>query len=76
MASNLPAYDVVGTWTQQYLAGRRVVWPLRPEAGMRLEVDLLKEALRQGGVTRADLVFTIRPGNPAAVGATEPTGAS
>src|SRR5208282_1340900 len=30
-----------------------------------------KEALRRDGRGRADLVFTIRPGNPAAVGASE-----
>jgi aspartate/methionine/tyrosine aminotransferase len=71
VASNLPAYDVIGTWSQPYLAGRRVVWPLRSSGGMRLELDLLKEALRQAGLTRADLIFVIRPGNPAAVGASE-----
>jgi LL-diaminopimelate aminotransferase len=71
VASNLPAYDVIGTWSQQYLAAKRVVWPLRAEGGMRLELDLLKEALRSQGHDRADLVFVIRPGNPAAVGASE-----
>ncbi|MDD5628527.1 MAG: hypothetical protein PHU21_05655, partial [Elusimicrobia bacterium] len=28
MASNLPAYDVSGTWCGSYLGARRVVWPL------------------------------------------------
>ena len=70
-ASNLPAYDVIGTWTQQYLGAERVVWPLRSEAGMRLELPLLKEALKARGRQRADLLFVIRPGNPAAVGVTE-----
>jgi aspartate/methionine/tyrosine aminotransferase len=36
---------------------------------MRLNVARLREALRRDGADRADLVFTIRPGNPAAVGA-------
>ena len=69
VVSNLPAYDVIGTWTQQYLAAKRVVWPLRADGGMRLELSLLKEALKAQGLTRADLIFVIRPGNPAAVGA-------
>ena len=46
-----------------------MVWPLLASQGMRLDVGLLKEALRQRDVSRADLVFVIRPGNPAAVGA-------
>jgi aspartate/methionine/tyrosine aminotransferase len=71
VVSNLPAYDVIGTWTQQYLGARRVVWPLRAEGGMRLELTLLKEALEAQGLSRADLIFVIRPGNPAAVGASE-----
>jgi aspartate/methionine/tyrosine aminotransferase len=69
LASNLPAYDVVGTWTQSYLGTRRVVWPLRAEGDMRLEVPLLEEAVRAEGLSRVDAVFVIRPGNPAAVGA-------
>ncbi|MDX6770105.1 MAG: aminotransferase class I/II-fold pyridoxal phosphate-dependent enzyme [Elusimicrobiota bacterium] len=69
VASNLPAYDVIGTWTDSYLAAKRVVWPLVSADNMRLSVDRLKEALKREGTDRADLVFVIRPGNPAAVGA-------
>ncbi len=68
VASNLPAYDVIGTWTG-YLGARRVVWPLVSEDGMRLSVARLEGALRAAGAERADLVFVVRPGNPAAVGA-------
>ncbi len=69
VASNLPAYDVIGTWTDSYLAAKRVVWPLVSADNMRLNVGRLKEALKKEGTDRADLVFVIRPGNPAAVGA-------
>jgi len=69
VASNLPAYDVIGTWSGSYLAARRTVWPLVSADNMRLNVARLKEALKKDGTDRADLVFTIRPGNPAAVGA-------
>lgn len=69
VASNLPAYDVVGTWTDSYLAAKRVVWPLVAADNMRLNVARLKDALKKAGTGRADLVFVIRPGNPAAVGA-------
>ncbi|MDE2491867.1 MAG: pyridoxal phosphate-dependent aminotransferase [Elusimicrobia bacterium] len=71
VASNLPAYDVIGTWSSSYLGARRTVWPLLSADGMRLKVSRLREALKKDGADRADLVFTIRPGNPAAVGATE-----
>jgi alanine-synthesizing transaminase len=71
VASNLPAYDVVGTWSESYLGARRTVWPLHSSDNMRLNVARLKEALKKDGTDRADLVFTIRPGNPAAVGASE-----
>ena len=71
VASNLPAYDVVGTWSDAYLGGRRTVWPLVSADNMRLNVARLKDALKRDGADRADLVFTIRPGNPAAVGASE-----
>lgn len=67
VASNLPAYDVIGTWTSSYFGAKRVVWPLL--GAMRLEVDRLESALRAAAVPRADLIFVIRPGNPAAVGA-------
>jgi LL-diaminopimelate aminotransferase len=71
VASNLPAYDVIGTWSAGYLGARRTAWPLLSGDGMRPKIARLKEALRKDGADRADLVFTIRPGNPAAVGATE-----
>ena len=70
MASNLPAYDVSGTWTDSYLGARRVVWPLYSEKNMRLCLAHLQTALRQAKVKRPDLIFVIRPGNPASVGAT------
>ncbi|MBI3296918.1 MAG: aminotransferase class I/II-fold pyridoxal phosphate-dependent enzyme [Elusimicrobia bacterium] len=63
VVSNLPAYDVIGTWSDAYLGAERVVWPLSPEDGMRLNL-----ARMPAGV-RPDLVYVIRPGNPAAVGA-------
>ena len=69
VASNLPAYDVVGTWSDAYLAGKRTAWPLLSSDNMRLNLDRLKAALKKDETDRADLVFVIRPGNPAAVGA-------
>lgn len=69
VASNLPAYDVIGTWSEGYLGARRTVWPLVSADNMRLNVARLKDALKRDGADRADLVFVIRPGNPAAVGA-------
>ena len=69
MASNLPAYDVAGTWNDAYLGAQRTVWPLISADNMRLSVARLKEALKKDQTDRADLVFVIRPGNPAAVGA-------
>lgn len=71
VASNLPAYDVIGTWSASYLGARRTVWPLAAADNMRLSVARLKDALKKDGADRADLVFVIRPGNPAAVGASE-----
>ena len=71
IASNLPAYDVIGTWGGSYLGAQRTVWPLVSADNMRLNVARLKDALKRDGTDRADLVFTIRPGNPAAVGASE-----
>ena len=70
VVSNLPAYDVIGTWSDAYLGADRVVWPLAPEDGMRLSLPALKAALFAAKVDRPDLVYVIRPGNPAAVGAT------
>ncbi|UPT73976.1 MAG: pyridoxal phosphate-dependent aminotransferase [Elusimicrobiota bacterium] len=71
VASNLPAYDVIGTWTDSYLATNRTAWPLVSSDNMRLNLKRLKDALRKDGADRADLIFVIRPGNPAAVGASE-----
>ena len=69
--TNLPAYDVMGTWGQVYLGGRRVVWPLAVEQGMSLEVAKLEEICTREQLRGPDLVFVIRPGNPASRGATE-----
>ncbi|MBI4371261.1 MAG: pyridoxal phosphate-dependent aminotransferase [Elusimicrobia bacterium] len=69
VASNLPAYDIIGTWSDSYLAAQRTVWPLTSGDNMRLNVACLREALKKDGADRADLVYTVRPGNPAAVGA-------
>jgi aspartate/methionine/tyrosine aminotransferase len=69
VASNLPAYDVIGAWSDAYLGAQRTVWPLVGADNMRLNVARLKDALKRDGTDRADLIFTIRPGNPAAVGA-------
>lgn len=69
VVSNLPAYDVIGTWGASYLGAQRTVWPLASSDNMRLNVSRLKSALQQDGTDRADLIFVIRPGNPAAVGA-------
>ena len=71
VASNLPAYDVIGTWSGPYLGANRTVWPLSTTDNMRLSVARLKDALKKDGAGRADLVFVIRPGNPAAVGASK-----
>jgi aspartate/methionine/tyrosine aminotransferase len=71
VASNLPAYDVIGTWTDGYLGSERIAWPLVSEDDMRLNLGRLKEALEKRGLKRVDLVYVIRPGNPAAVGASE-----
>ncbi|MBL7716524.1 MAG: aminotransferase class I/II-fold pyridoxal phosphate-dependent enzyme [Bdellovibrionales bacterium] len=66
VVSNLPAYDVIGTWSQAYFAAKRLVWPLSSEDGMVLNTGALEAALSG---SRADLIFVIRPGNPAARGA-------
>lgn len=70
IVSNLPAYDVIGTWGDSYLGAQRIAWPLAPEDGMRLNMARLKAALKEAEVRRPDLVYVIRPGNPASVGAT------
>lgn len=69
VATNLPAYDVMGTWAASYLGANRIVWPLSAKDGMKMKVDGLREAVRAAGAT-PDLVFVIRPGNPASAGAT------
>ncbi len=68
--SNLPAYDVIGTWSQTYLGAERIVWPLTAKDGMRLRLDRLKRSLAEQKIDRGDLVYVISPGNPAAVGST------
>lgn len=68
LVSNLPAYDVIGTWGASYLGAKRTVWPLLAADNMRLNVERLKAALAG---QKPDLIFVIRPGNPAAVGASE-----
>jgi aspartate/methionine/tyrosine aminotransferase len=70
VVTNAPAYDVMGTWVR-YLASNRIVWPLSAEDNMTLNVPRLREVLRHAGVERPDMVFVIRPGNPAARGANE-----
>ncbi len=69
VVTNLPAYDVMGTWTTSYLASNRIVWPLSSTEGMALRMDRLEEALKKAQVERPDLIFVIRPGNPASAGA-------
>ena len=69
VVSNLPAYDVMGTWSASYLATQRVVWPLSASDGMSLNLATLRGALAQARVEKPDLVFVIRPGNPASRGA-------
>lgn len=66
--SNLPAYDVIGTWGQNYLGAQRDIWPLTPDNGMRLDLSWLKNRLQQQ-TSKPKLIFVIRPGNPAPVGA-------
>jgi aspartate/methionine/tyrosine aminotransferase len=67
--SNLPAYDMIGTWSGPYLNSNRIVWPLSSKDSMRMNIDSLKTALRASKVQRPDLIFVIRPGNPASCGA-------
>lgn len=69
VASNVPAYDVIGTWTNGYLGAERVEWPLLVADGMRLNIKQLDHSLSKKGLDKVDLVYVIRPGNPAAVGA-------
>ena len=69
VVSNLPAYDVIGTWASSYLGTERIAWPLVAEDDMRLNLRRLDEAVAKDGNGKVDLVYVIRPGNPAAVGA-------
>ena len=69
-ASCLPAYDVVGAWGG-YLGAERVVWPLLSEDGMKPKLSRLKAALKKSGGRAPDLIFLIRPGNPASVAASQ-----
>jgi len=69
LVSNLPAYDVIGTWTNSYLASNRTVWPLYSSENMRLNVKRLRQELEAHDAKWPELIFVIRPGNPAAVGA-------
>ncbi len=72
IVSNLPAYDVIGTWNNSYLGNaQRIVWPLASEDDMRLNMARLHAALKEKALSRVDLIYVIRPGNPAAVGASE-----
>jgi len=67
VASHVPAYDVIGTWSAQYLGADRVEWALDPSTGMRIDVKSLRGAV--GATRKPNLVFVIRPGNPASTGA-------
>lgn len=69
LVSNLPAYDVIGTWTESFLGAERIVWPLSLEENMRMDLGRLTAALKAKKAARADLIVVIRPGNPASVGA-------
>ncbi|MBC7387099.1 MAG: pyridoxal phosphate-dependent aminotransferase [Cryobacterium sp.] len=69
VVTHLPAYDVMGTWAGNYLGANRIVWPLRSADGMKMRTELLLEALKKSP-KKPDLVFVIRPGNPASAGAT------
>lgn len=70
VVTHLPAYDVMGTWASSYLGANRIVWPLRSEDGMKMRLELLLEALKSNPSVKPDLIFVIRPGNPASTGAT------
>lgn len=67
VVSNLPAYDVIGTWSEKYLGLKRIGWKLKSESNMRLDISELEQLLK---ANKVNLVHVIRPGNPAAVGAT------
>lgn len=69
VVSHLPAYDMIGTWTGPYLGSNRIVWPLESKDSMRINLSTLKTALATAQVEKPDLIFVIRPGNPASCGA-------
>jgi aspartate/methionine/tyrosine aminotransferase len=68
--THLPAYDVAGTWGESYLGASRIVWPLRADQGMRLNLETLKGVLKAQSCEQPAFIHVIRPGNPASVGAT------
>jgi aspartate/methionine/tyrosine aminotransferase len=75
VVTHLPAYDVMGTWAANYLGSNRIVWPLYSDDGMKMRVSHLRQALsdaekKDPKAAKPDLVFVIRPGNPASAGAT------
>jgi aspartate/methionine/tyrosine aminotransferase len=69
VVSHLPAYDVIGTWSSTYLATNRIVWPLSSHDSMKMNIESLKASLKSANVEKPDLIFVIRPGNPASCGA-------
>ena len=69
VVSHLPAYDVIGTWSSSYLATNRIVWPLSSHDSMKMNLQSLKASLKSANVEKPDLIFVIRPGNPASTGA-------
>lgn len=68
---NKPAYDIIGNWSSSYFGGESAVWPLLIEDNMRLNMDLLEAKITEIKTSGKipNVIFTIRPGNPAAVGA-------
>lgn len=64
VVTHAPAYDVMGTWSTSYFGSNRTVWPLESKNGMAMSLETLK-------VESPDLIFVIRPGNPASAGASE-----
>jgi len=68
VVTNLPAYDVMGTWAGGYLGSNRIIWPLSARNGMKMRLEDLRAAVDSAG-TKPDLIFVIRPGNPASAGA-------
>ena len=71
VVTHLPAYDIMGTWSEPYLGGKRIVWPLLSKHQMKLHLGSLKTALDEAKCEKPDLIFVIRPGNPASVGASK-----